>query len=328
MQNKTSPFSQRIRNKPLQTEKWEQNLCIIGWNWRSLSGVKLQAIDFMLHKYKPEWILVCETWLNKDLYISQPEYEWIQTKAARHQGARIIIKRNWVKRIYRNNEPYTIAIKAQLNNRWIFLISAYFKEDKKWQILDQVKEIIDGIRRAFKSPDIVLYGDFNTDNSRFSIDKIEKYLRLETKMNNKIIMRRQDTIRGTWESTLDYILSNLSIIDYQVLENIRWSNHLPIVVNFSYTNTITKTRKTITIKKRVEPNIERIRQLLSTYNWPTTKLAGDENISYERKVIRPTVIKKEQYNIFESNKDWESKELELKTLASEQFREYMRGLDL
>ena len=41
VQNKTPPFSQSIRNKPLQTEKWEQNLCIIGWIWRSSSGVKL-----------------------------------------------------------------------------------------------------------------------------------------------------------------------------------------------------------------------------------------------------------------------------------------------
>ena len=120
----------------------------------------------------------------------------------------------------------------------------------------------------------------------------------------------------------------MPIIDYQVLDNIRWSDHLPKVVNWSYTNTITKTRKTITIKKRLEPNEERVRQLLSTNNWPTTKLARDENISYERRVIRSTLIKKEQYKIFERNKDLESKELELKTLTSEKLWEYMRRLDL
>ena len=107
--------------------------------------------------------------------------------------------------MYRHNESYAIAIKTQINNRRIFLFSAIIKEDKKWQILDQVKEIIDGIRRVFKNPDIVLYGDFNTDRSRFNIDKIEKYQRLGTKMDNKIITRRQDTIRGTIDSTLDYI---------------------------------------------------------------------------------------------------------------------------
>ena len=282
----------------------------------------------MLQKYKPDWILVWETWLNKDLYITQPEYEWIQTKAARHQGAWIIIKRNCTKRIYKNNEPYIIAVKAQIKNRRIFLISAYFKENKKWQILDNVKEIIDGIRRAFKNPNIILYGDFNTDNSKFKISKIEKYLRLESKIDNKMITRRQDTIRGTRESTLDYILTNLPLIDFQILENVKWSDHLPIAINCKYSNIVTKARKTITIKKRVEPNIKRIRKLLSINNWPTNKVEGEEFIYYERRVIRPTVMKKEQYKVFENIKDWESKELELKTLANEQFREYMKGLDL
>ena len=98
MQNITPPSSQTIINKPSKQISWDQNLCIIGWNCRSLSGTKIQAIDFMLQKYKPDWILVWETWLNKDLYITQPEYEWIQAKAARHQGAWIIIKRNCTKR--------------------------------------------------------------------------------------------------------------------------------------------------------------------------------------------------------------------------------------
>ena len=85
----------------------------------------------MLHKYKPEWILVWVTWLNKDLYISKPEYEWIKKKTARNQGAWIIIKRNWVKRIYINNESYAKAIKTQINNRRIFLIFVTSKKTRK-----------------------------------------------------------------------------------------------------------------------------------------------------------------------------------------------------
>ena len=36
-----------------------------------------------------------------------------------------------------------------------------------------------------------------------------------------MITRRQDTIRGTRESTLDYILTNLPLIDLQILENVK-----------------------------------------------------------------------------------------------------------
>ena len=129
MQDKKTPLPYSI--KILQNTESDSNLCIIGWNWRSLSCVKVQTIEYLIKKYKPHTIWESEAWLNKEMHITHSEYEWIQTKLSRHQGAWIIIKKGWTKRIYKNNDPYMIAVKAEINNNWIFIISTYFIEEEK-----------------------------------------------------------------------------------------------------------------------------------------------------------------------------------------------------
>ena len=152
MQDKKTPLPYSI--KILQNTESDSNLCIIGWNWRSLSCVKVQTIEYLIKKYKPHTIWESEAWLNKEMHITHSEYEWIQTKLSRHQGAWIIIKKGWKKRIYKNNDPYMIAVKAEINNNWIFIISTYFIEEKKF--LRRSQKINRGIRRTYKNSYIII----------------------------------------------------------------------------------------------------------------------------------------------------------------------------
>ena len=98
-----------------------------------------------------------------------------------------------------------IAVKAEINNNWIFIISAYFKEEKKWNILEEVKKLIEGIKRTYKNPYIIIYGDFNTDNKGFNMNMIEKKIRLYSWRNKESITKMQNTWKGIKESIIDYI---------------------------------------------------------------------------------------------------------------------------
>ena len=65
-------------------------------------------------------------------------------------------------------------------------------------------------------------------------------------------------------------------------------------------------------------------------NWPTkADPAKIKRIFQERITIRPTVKLQEKANIiFSTRQEWESKEISLKTLWNENFKEYVKDLDL
>jgi hypothetical protein len=237
-------------------------------------------------------------------------------------------KRNNSK-IYNNQNEHLIAWKQKLGQSVYFQFWAYFKEGKKQETLNEVKELLRGIRRAYKEPHIVMHTDFNTTKD-FPIEYIEKVLKLTAWPANKtLVTRRQQLLGNTIESTLDFILANFKIDSCDSIETIRCSDHLPLKAHCALAESPTKRRKIITIMKPKKPDKSWITDLLKVNKeWPKFSIGkADKRKMYSKKVIRPTVHTKQHF-ILHSNLKWEEKEIGIKELLNSNFRNYVKSMDL
>ena len=124
------------------------NLKIIGWNCRSLIKTKILYIKYLLTERKPDYIIICESWLNEKPTRLNQNYEIYQTKYSKYQGVCIIAKKNKVKKIYTNEEQYIISVEAKTNEKTYFIIRVYFKQKIKSRILEQLKKLITRIKKT------------------------------------------------------------------------------------------------------------------------------------------------------------------------------------
>ena len=146
----TSSIEDRVQpNNPIP------NLFIcIGWNWRSLNINKILFINFLIEKYKSDWMIICETWLKEVPKGWDKRYETFRTKDTNHQGIWIITKKNIVCKSYINEEPFIIAV--ELINK-TFIIGIYMKEGVKQVILEQLKNLRSRIRRKYQNLNIIIF---------------------------------------------------------------------------------------------------------------------------------------------------------------------------
>ena len=114
------------------------------------------------------------------------------------------------------------------------------KEEMKNAILEELRTLINRMRKKFSNPNIIVYGDFNT-NQHWKIEKIEK-IEKTTKLkwsdqNRKLITREQQMKDKKITSTLDYFLKSGEILNITAAEKGE-SDHLPIIANIkvNYTN--------------------------------------------------------------------------------------------
>ena len=56
-----------------------------------------------------------------------------------------------------------LAIQLQINKHTYFVIGAYFKQNSKVTIMEQIKRLLRRIRKTFINPTIILFGDLNPD---------------------------------------------------------------------------------------------------------------------------------------------------------------------
>ena len=226
-----NPSQIKIGHSP---ENYTTNLySYIGWNCRSLNMNKILFSNYLIEKYKPEWVIIWETWLNKDPTGIDRRYDIFRTQDANHQGVWILAKKNTVLKSYINEEPYIIAI--ELINK-TFIIGVYMKEDSKYLIFEQLKNLINRIRRKYKTPKIIVFGDFNT-NQNWRIKQIEIATNLRwSKLNKTLITRRAKINEERWESTLDYFLTSGQIKSIKTIEE-GDSDHLPIIANIYFHKT-------------------------------------------------------------------------------------------
>ena len=86
-----------------------------------------------------------------------------------------------------------------------------------------------------------------------------------------------NTWKGIKESTIDYILLNLTNEVNQVINSVKLSDDYPIVAKFKYQYKITKTRKTITIKKKEEKTSKYRRDKTDFIKWGLVNNISDKH---------------------------------------------------
>ena len=130
-----------------------------------------------------------------------------------------------------NNEPFIIAVQLE-SKQGTFVIGTYLKEKEKAVILDQLRNLIARIRGKYWKPQIIIFGDFNT-NSNLKINQIETITGLKSSDKNcKLITREQQRKSNTSKSTIDYFLSSTEITEIEAIES-KVSDHKPIITNIA-----------------------------------------------------------------------------------------------
>ena len=175
----------------------------MGWNWRSLNSGKLEFTKFLLNKYNPDVTVIWEIWLNKPLFKDTKKYECHQTEYSTHQGVCIISKIGLVLKVWKNKEQYFITVQWGTSNP-VFIIGAYFKKEKRREILSQIKQIINRIRKVYNNPNILLFWDLNPWG-KFTVKTVEKELNLSvSEINKNLIIIKQRRLNEVNESWLQF----------------------------------------------------------------------------------------------------------------------------
>ena len=201
----------------------------VGWNCRSLTFNKELFINMLIEEHQLDLIILCETWLTRNPSIIDKRYDTFRTVDSAHQGVCIIAKRGTVRKSFINDESYLMAV--ELIYTGTIVIGVYLKEDLKDKILEQLVKRLHRIDRKYKNPNIIIYGDFNT-NSHWTIKKIENKTNLKwATSNNSIITRTQKTLNILKNSTLDYYLSSTNISELKTIET-ELSDHKPIFAKY------------------------------------------------------------------------------------------------
>ena len=131
----------------------------------------------IIEDHNPECIVIWETWLNKKSTTIDKRYDIHRTIDSDYQGVIILTKKNLAIKAYINEEPYIITVEIAYNET-IFIIGIYMKEELKVKILEQLKNLLNKIRRKHKNVNIILYGDLNTNKS-WPIEYIENSINLK-----------------------------------------------------------------------------------------------------------------------------------------------------
>ena len=262
---------------------------------------KILAINYLIDEHRPDIMIIWETWLSKDPTGINQEYETFRTINWRSKGVCITCKRGIAEKSFTNDEPYLMAIKLRQQDTYI--IRVYMKEDIKQNILNQIVNLLKRIRRKHSNPNIILFGDCNT-NQNWRIDMIEKVTNLKVPEDNKtwVIWSQKRTQQLSW-NTLDYFLTNSSVTNFCWIEHSQ-SDHFPIKCNIRnwYKST---TRKCYTTHSN-NISINNLKTLISS-KLPDQNLSKD-NFVKTKLTIRPIVkIQSTANSVFKDKTDWETK---------------------
>ena len=249
--------------------------------------------NYLQSKYKPDFMVVCETWATKQINLYNKDYEVNQTEYAPHQGMWIITKLGYTTKVWKNNEPYFITV------QWgeadpIFIIGAYFKIEKQKIIIEQIKKMIKRIKRTFNNANILFFWDLNP-RGKFTARYVAKELNLRiSNMNEKLITRKQKHMNLNKESSLDFLFCSKEITTAQWIENFK-SDHIPLLFE-TKTNACIKKKKNI-IKKSMKISSKAIKCLIKDKNWSDELNLKKQNRLFWKKIkIRPTIKVHENIN--------------------------------
>ena len=320
---KTKPSKANVTEvcKPsnsLQTDYNYNTTKMIGWNWRSLNKSKIIYINYLIELHDPDFVIIWETWLDHKPNLIDNRFDIFQTKFCKHQGVCILAKRNKVIQMYTNNEPYIIWVKVKGNKSNYYIIGAYFKENVKAKIIEQIRHLLNRIRKSQTNPTIFLFGDFNMDK-RFNSDLIKEKLKLKIDERNKQMITRTQLMKGKIaSSTLDLFISTETLERIETLDKAS-SDHFPILIETKLIAKNQNKKKIIKLFKRVKVEENELNKLLENKSWPTeTNSSKNRQLLHKEIMLRPTVKMQDEANkIFNKNWEWESKNFWLKKLANE-----------
>ena len=153
-------------------------------------------------------------------------YDAYRTVDAPHQGVWIMTKKDLVKRCFKNDEPYMIALDMNIPNT--YLIGIYVNDSKREEIIDQLWTLLNRIRRKHDESNIIVLWDMNTGN-KMNIKQIEKKTRLKWSDENIRINAREQIRKDTMiVSTLDYFITSNKIWEMRTIQS-QLSNHKPLI---------------------------------------------------------------------------------------------------
>ena len=315
----------KITQNRIQTTKTSPNhYTCIGWNWRSLNINKILFTNYLIELHKPDWIILCETWLSKTPTGLDRRYDFFRTKDADHQEILILAKKGTISKTYINEEPYILAV--ELKNSKTFIIGVYMKEEIKNTILIQLKTLISRIRRKYWNPNIITYEDFNT-NQHWKIRKIEETTKLKwSDQNRKMITREQSLKDRIIKTTIDYFLTTGSIKEIATIEKGN-SDHIPIKARIEIDITKPKKLRNYIYTQNFKMSEEKINGLINS-SWPE-KINDSKNTFKNRIIIRPVIKIQEKANqILKENMNWDQKDIILNDLRKTEFINYVKNLDI
>ena len=281
-----------------------EEITIIWWNCRSLTTNKQRFIEYLTWKYRPDIIIIVETWSKSEIKLLN-DYDVFQTTEAPYQGVWLIWKKGLVKKVFKNEEPYFIVIQCGLNPN--FIIGAYFKRELRRKILASIKNFIHRIRKSYSNTKITIFWDLNPDRN-FTIEMVKKQLLLETsKTNLNLITRKQKFKDNIIESWLDYLLSSNKITHTQTIENF-CSDHIPILFKVMVDGCI-KIKSNFVIKKLIIDK-KSVKIIIQNENWPDNIIKENESLIWKKTIIRPSIKINSRINeVFEGSEKWFIKRL-------------------
>ena len=291
-----------------------------------MSQEKTWFSNYLLSKYKPDFMVVCETWDIKQINLYNKDYEVNQTEYTPHQGVWIITKLGYITKVWKNNEPYFITVQWGEADS-IFIIGAYFKIEKQKIIMEQIKKMIKRINRTFNNANILFLWDLNP-RGKFTSRYVAKELNLRiSNMNEKLITRKQKHMNSNKESCLDFLFCSKEITTVQWIKNFK-SDHIRLLFE-TKTNACIKNKKNI-VKKSIKISNKAIKCLIKDKNWPDELNLKKQNRLFWKKIkIEPTIKVHENINqAIGKTTNWEEIDINIKTILNENFKEYIRDLNV
>ena len=200
------------------------------------------------------------------------------------------------------------------------------KEDQKSSILEQLTNLINRVKRKYKHPNIIIYGDFNT-NQQWNIQHIENMTKLKwSDLNKNIPTRSQKRNNAILNNTLDYFLSSTKINEINTIKT-ELPDHYPLIAKIQW-NQQPKQIKAYIHRSDFKINSEKINKLINS-EWPESSSSDTKKIFKEKLQIRPVIkIQNKANAIFKNKTNWEDKELKLKDLRSTEFKEFIKSIDM
>ena len=200
------------------------------------------------------------------------------------------------------------------------------KEGAKQVILEQLKNLLSRIRRKYQNPNIIVYGDFNT-NQNWSIKKIEIITQLSWAKSNKVLITREQTRKDKWlKSTLDYFLASGKIENIHTVEK-GDSDHIPMIAKIQLNRANGGKQKDYIYWTEHTTSEERLDKLINS-SWPENT-EQSINLFKKKLVIRPVIkLQNKANDIINENTNWIDKNIKLSDLRRKDFIEYVSYLNM